>query len=102
MRVFLLEFLDASRSVDDLLLAGVKRMALGAHLDVDILTHGRAGYEFAATAANNIYVFVFRMNFVFHNLVLDCSVARKDGDYPLPGTELQGEGEHLNRKQAAF
>ena len=38
--VFLAEFLDATGSIEDLLLAGLKGMACGADFDVDLLAHG--------------------------------------------------------------
>ena len=66
MRVFLLEFLDASRGIDDLLLARVERMAFRTDFDIQVLGHGRARFERAAATADNAYLFVFRMNFFFH------------------------------------
>src|SRR3954463_10785539 len=53
-RVFLLELLDTASGIDNLLLAGIKRMAFSAHLNVNILAHRRARLEFAAAAANDV------------------------------------------------
>src|SRR5271156_549068 len=63
----LLEFLDAARSVHNLLFAGVERMAFGTHLDVQILTERRARLELVAATADNVDFLVFGMNFFFHD-----------------------------------
>src|SRR3989344_2511995 len=47
-RVLLAELLDAALGVHDLLLAGEERMAVGAHLDVQLVSQGRARGELVA------------------------------------------------------
>jgi hypothetical protein len=56
--VFLTELLDAAGSVNDLLLAGIERVALGANFDVHVLASRRACLELiaAATAYGNFSV----------------------------------------------
>src|SRR5687768_12531239 len=44
-RVLLSEAVDPAARVDDLLLAGVERMAVRAHLDLEVLTERGAGLE---------------------------------------------------------
>ncbi len=63
--VALLETVDASAAVDQLLLAGEKRMALRANIDAQLL-FDRAGFEgLAAYAANNSLA-VVGMDLLFH------------------------------------
>jgi L-aspartate oxidase len=62
--VFLLKLLYPAFSVDDLLLACIKRMALGAYVNMYILSCRSRGDRFAA-GADNPYFFVLRMNFCF-------------------------------------
>jgi len=63
--VALTEFIDASASVNHLLLAGIERMAIGAHLKIQVVA-GRASLELIAAAANYVDLFVLRMNASFH------------------------------------
>src|SRR5512134_3171296 len=65
-RVLLAELLDAPLGVHYLLLAGVKRMALRAHFDVEIAAHGRARVPRVAAAAGNGDRAVFGMDLRFH------------------------------------
>ena len=63
--VALLETIDASAAVYELLLAGEERMALGANVNAQFLLH-RTGLEgFTAYAANNRLTIV-RMDLLFH------------------------------------
>jgi hypothetical protein len=64
LRVFLLEFLHSSFGIDDLLFAGVERMALGAYIQVDILPRGSGSYYLAA-GADHLDFLVIRMNSCF-------------------------------------
>jgi hypothetical protein len=69
--VFVAEFLDAARSVHDLLCAGVERMALGTYFDVQFrFAHGGAGFKLVAAAACHCDLFVFRVNGGFHFVFL--------------------------------
>ena len=45
VRVFLAELVDTAAGVDDLLLAGVERMAVGADFDLQIVADRRARRE---------------------------------------------------------
>src|ERR1700688_749473 len=49
--VFLAELVHAAGGVDDLLLAGVERLAVRTHVDLQILAHGGARLERIAAAA---------------------------------------------------
>jgi hypothetical protein len=65
--VFLPEAFDAARSVDDLLFAGIERVAGGAHFDVQFgLGEGRTGHERIAARAGDGNVLVLRVNVHFH------------------------------------
>ena len=75
--VFLAELVHASGGIKHFLFAGVERMALGTNFDVQWLEHGRAGFEFVATAASDINFFIFGMAFCFH----DVSLASAGGVY---------------------
>ena len=64
--VFLVELLDATSGVDDLLLARVERMAGGADFDVKRLLHRRLGLEHAAARARDFDFVVIGMDIGFH------------------------------------
>ena len=64
--VFLTEAFDTAGGVEDLLFAGVKRMAFGADFDVKRLDHRGLGLEAVATAAGHIDFGVVRVQTVFH------------------------------------
>ena len=49
--VLLAEFVDAAGGIDDLLLTGIERVAVRAHLDLQIVSEGRAGLERIAARA---------------------------------------------------
>ena len=59
------EFLDAAGGIDELLLPGEKRVASGADADFNV-TPGRTGMIYRAARANDIGLYVFRMNVRFH------------------------------------
>lgn len=73
--VFLTEFLNAASSVHDFLLTGVKRMAQGANLDMQILAVGGTCFELVAAAASHVNFSVIWMNISFHGAVLSKSNA---------------------------
>jgi 2-keto-3-deoxy-galactonokinase len=60
------EFVDASASIDDFLLAGVERVAGGAHLYEEILAKRRARRKFVATTTSDLDVGVIGVNIGFH------------------------------------
>ena len=66
--VFLAELVHASCRIQHFLFAGIERMALGANFDVQRFEHGRAGFEFVATATCDINFFIFGMAFCFHGI----------------------------------
>src|SRR5450759_3246148 len=61
LRVFLAEFFHAAGGVDDFLLAGVERVAVGAHLDVQGLAHSRACLPSIAATAGDLNFVISRM-----------------------------------------
>src|SRR5438067_5209112 len=66
LSVTLAEFFDAPGGVDDLLLAGVERVAGRAHFDVQRLVDRRTRLERDAAAARHIDFAVLRMDVGFH------------------------------------
>ena len=63
--IFFAESFDATGGIDQLLLAGEKRVAFGANLDADVLL-GRSDFQDVATGALNGGLVVLRMNVCFH------------------------------------
>jgi hypothetical protein len=61
------EALDASRGVDQLLLAGKEGVASGADFDVDVALVGGAGLEARAAGAHNAHFVVVRVNSCFRH-----------------------------------
>ena len=66
LAIFLTKLLNASRCIDYLLLAGVKRMANRANLDVERLAHGGTGLEDIAATARHGDFLIVGMNIGFH------------------------------------
>jgi hypothetical protein len=66
LAIALVEAIDASRRVDQLLFTGKERVASRANLDVQIVFLGRAGLEGFAASAGNCYFDVFWVNSWFH------------------------------------
>jgi hypothetical protein len=64
--VLLLEPFDAAGGIEDFLLAGIERVAFGAHLDVQIVVERRTRLELVAATANDVNFLIFWMNFIFH------------------------------------
>jgi hypothetical protein len=60
------EFLDTASGVDDLLLAGVKRMAGGTDFDVQRFLHRRLRFERIAARAGDFNFVVIGMDVGFH------------------------------------
>jgi len=77
LAVLLAEFFNATGSVNDLLRASVKRVALGANFHVQRLAQGGLGLEFVAATAVYGDFFVFRMDVSFHFRFLAQSWARQ-------------------------
>jgi hypothetical protein len=66
LAVALVEAIDASRGIDQLLFAGEERVASRANFDVQVALLGRAGLECLAASAGNSYIDVFWVNSWFH------------------------------------
>jgi hypothetical protein len=62
----LTELLDAAGGVNNLLLAGVERMALGANFDVHVLGGGGACLELIAATASYVDFSIVWMNVGLH------------------------------------
>jgi hypothetical protein len=77
--VFLAEFVHTSAGIDDFLLARIKRVARGAHLNKEILAERRARIELVATTTSYLDVVVIRMNIGFHVLALRSALLHKKG-----------------------
>jgi hypothetical protein len=63
--IFFAESFDATGGIDQLLLAGEKRVAFGANLDADVC-FGRSDFQHVATGALNGGLMILRMNLAFH------------------------------------
>ena len=63
----LLELINASACINELLLAGKERMALGADVNADLAALGRTGNEGFAASTLNGYFFVSRMESFLHD-----------------------------------
>lgn len=77
--VLFAEFVYASASIDDLLLAGIKRVACRAHFDTEILAKRRACCKLVATTTGDFYIVVIGMNVGFHFLALRSALVDKNG-----------------------
>src|SRR5256886_8686786 len=76
--VLLTELVHAACGVDDLLLAGIERMAVRAHLDLQIMSEGRARLERVATRAGDGDLFILGMDGGFHGvLTVSCEDAHQ-------------------------
>ena len=64
--IALVEAIDASRGIDQLLFAGEERVASRANFDVQVALFGGAGLERLAASAGNSYIDVFWVNSWFH------------------------------------
>ncbi len=66
LAVAFVEAIHASRGVNQLLLAGEKRMASRADLNVEVALLGRPGVESFAAGAGDCDLAIIRMNLWFH------------------------------------
>lgn len=64
--VFLAELVNAAAGVDDLLLARIKRVAVGTDFDLQIVAQRRTRNECVTASAGNVGLFVFGMDIGFH------------------------------------
>src|SRR5262249_53765006 len=71
--VLLAELVDAARRVDDLLLAREERMAVRAHVDLEVFAHGRTRLEGVAAAAGHRDLGVIGMRSCFHGVTCSCA-----------------------------
>lgn len=65
VRIPFAEAFHATGGIDDLLLARIKGMAVGADFNVQLVC-GRPGVDHVATKAGDGAVDIFRMNVLFH------------------------------------
>ena len=86
------EFVDLTSRVKNLLLSGVKRVALRADIDSHIVSAVcRASSESIATATFYVYISVFWMDISFHVELLVCNVARSKYSIPaVPSSDGHG------------
>src|SRR5271168_4861772 len=75
----LVEFVDATRCVEELLLARAERMAVRAHFDGDLRQRGAGGERGAAGARYLGVSKPFGMDLRFHSSPIISSVARGSG-----------------------
>ena len=61
------ELINTSACVNELLLSGKERMALGADVNADLAALGRTGNEGLAASTLNGYFFVVRMESFLHD-----------------------------------
>jgi hypothetical protein len=73
--VLLAEFVDAAARVDDLLLAGIERMAVRADFDLQIMTERGTRNERVPAAAGHSRLFVLRVDAGFHGRGRACSAS---------------------------
>ena len=64
--VFFLKLSDAPRSIDDFLLACIKRVAVRTDLYMEILSKSRTRFKIIATVTSHLDRFVLWMNLSFH------------------------------------
>ena len=67
--VTLLEAIDTAARVNELLLAGEERVALGADFNLELALYGTALEGFTACATDDAFA-VGRMDVLFHNFLL--------------------------------
>jgi len=70
LAVALVEAIDASRGIDQLLFAGEERVASRANFDVQVALFGGACRERLTASAGNSYIDVFWVNSWFHLVTL--------------------------------
>ena len=68
--VLLLEAIDTTFSVNELLLAGVERMAGRADTDAEFWKHGTGRKGCATSTADYLGIVILRVNSFFHNISL--------------------------------
>lgn len=66
LAIALVESINASCRVDELLLTGEERVASRADFDVQVVFSGRAGFEALTASATNGYFVIFRVDSWFH------------------------------------
>jgi hypothetical protein len=91
--ILLAEFVDPARSIENLLLAGIERVAARTDFDLEIMTNGRARLEAVATAADDVDFGVVGMNCCFHENhptgteVSSTVIAVAGGEYKAAGSQ---------------
>ena len=77
LAIALVEAIDASRGIDQLLFTGEERVASRANFDVQVALLGRAGLECLAASAGNSYIDVFWVNSWFHLVTFSSAAPRR-------------------------
>jgi len=62
----LVEAIDTTTAVQHFLFAGIKRMTLRAHIDVNVFTDGGACFDDVATAAGRCHIAIFGLDIMIH------------------------------------
>jgi len=70
LAIALVEAIDASRGIDQLLLAGKEWVASGTNFDVQVTFLGRASFECLAARAGDGNINIFWVNSWFHLITL--------------------------------
>jgi hypothetical protein len=96
--VLTIEPLDATRGIDQTLLAGVKRMTVRADFHVK-LVHGRTGFKSISTCASHNAAVIFGMNCSFH---LTYPRSRQSRYHPKDKHTIQPVNDPRRRILAAF
>ena len=75
--VLLAKLVDAARGVQDLLLAGIERMAVGTDFHLEVVSQSRSRLERVPTGAGHGDFFVFRMRIGFHGSLYPSGLCRR-------------------------
>jgi hypothetical protein len=105
LAIALVEAIDASRRIDQLLFTSEERVASRANFDVQIALLGGTGLECLATSTGNGYLDVFWVNSWFH-ITLSTLYRRHTGrDYKrnmIEGDDCEGQAWFTQRRKDEF
>jgi len=90
----LIKAVHAPTGINDLLLAGIERVALAAYVKRNVLAQRRAGFDLIATAAAGGNVAVLRVNICFHANLRQQLGAKKSADNTRAPTDSNNEYSH--------
>jgi len=89
LAIALVEAIDASGGIDQLLFTGEERVASRANFDVQVALLGRAGRECLAASAGNSYIDVFWVNSWFHLVTFYRRHAGRNYKQDMIGVDVQ-------------